>query len=340
MEFGIRIPCYPSDTPQRVAEAARLAEDSGFNYVWMPDSHMILNEVFMSLSVAAFSTRRIKLGTAVCVPFTRHPTVLASATATLNLISGGRAVLGYGSGGSALSQIGLKPFASREQVRKNITIIKDLLCGKTVNFDGKENRLGNANGDIPIFLAACGPRMLQLAGEIADGVIMQVGIGDENLRFGLDNIRSGAERSGRSLEDLKIACFVYTEISSDRGATIKKFKPNCTFYYKISELLKAVGVQMDERITEIYSKPTTYPDTTHAKDWSQAITAASIVPDEVVEKFVLFGTADEITERIAQISKLGITQMFIRHHYSYSIPYKLIKAYSKQIMPHFRDDSH
>jgi 5,10-methylenetetrahydromethanopterin reductase len=338
VEFGIRIP--PSESPHKLGEAAQVAEDGGFDCVWIPDSHMFFNEVFINLSVVALHTKHVKLGPAVCVPFTRHPTVVASSIATLNLVSKGRAVLGYGSGASALAQIGLRPFASLAQVRRDVTIIKDLLHGKIVELNGKQNRLSNADSSIPIYLAATGPKMLQLAGEIADGVIINVGIGDENLHFAFDNIENGAKRSGKKLEDLKILCVVHAspDIVSDKTVALRKFKPICTYWYNSPELLKAVGIRMDDRILALFRKPVTYPDTTHAKDLEQAMAAASAVPDEIVEKFVLFGDGPQIVERITRMFEMGIAHVIVRHYSSHSLPYDLIKLYSEQVIPNFREN--
>ena len=248
MRFGLRVPaCEPAD---QVADFIARAERGGFDYAWVPDSQLLNREVWVSLGVAATRTSRIVLGTNVTNPLTRHATVTASAAATLDEVSRSRFVLGIGTGESSVRVMGWKT-ARLAQVQEYIELMRSLWEGRWVAPHGPAFHLNYATGRrIPVSIAASRPKLLQLAGEIADGVIMVTGISKTALEYGLTNIEIGARRAGRRLEDLDIATGVYCAIADDPRAIRKQAQPYAALY-----ALRYRGTERDfgiEKVTRLY----------------------------------------------------------------------------------------
>src|SRR5881296_3729478 len=146
-----------------MVETAKLAEDNGFEHVWMWDSHVLWQEVTPIFALIAANTSRIRMGPCVTNPATRDPTVTASVLATLNEISGGRMDMGIGRGDSARRVIGRKP-VTVEELEWASVLIRDLAEGRPVSHDGTQIQLKWARGRLPVWIAGYGPKALRLAG--------------------------------------------------------------------------------------------------------------------------------------------------------------------------------
>src|SRR5947199_4981998 len=153
----------------------RSIEAAGFDGAGILDSQMLSRDTFVVLGQAAAATSRLTLFPAVTNPFTRHPSVLAGAIQTVEELAPGRTKFVIGTGYTSASTIGRKP-ATLAQMRACISTVKALLAGDAVDFQGTPGRLGYAAGrDIPVLMAASGPKAIELAGEVADGVLLLVG---------------------------------------------------------------------------------------------------------------------------------------------------------------------
>jgi 5,10-methylenetetrahydromethanopterin reductase len=185
-------------------EYARFLEDSRFSSLWVADSHQLYTDTYATLAVCAMETETLGLRTGVTNPISRHPSVTANAIATINQLSGDRAALGIGAGDSGVYSIGKEP-ATPGELHEAVDTIRALVAGESVDFDGEEFRLEQANGSIDVFVAAEGPATLRMAGEVADGIMFGGGSNPEIVaELALENIRIGAERAGRSLEDITL----------------------------------------------------------------------------------------------------------------------------------------
>lgn len=210
-------------TPQQLIDLARLAESRGYESIWVPEGSG--KEAFSQLTAYALSTQRVQLGTGIATIYSRTPSLLAMTAATLDQVSSKRAMLGLGIGHKAGVEQGHgvvfdKPF---RRMREYVAIIRAILRGEnipeTTVCPVKRFRLEFTpeRATLPIYIAALGPRMCQLAGEVADGVLMNWATTDY-VREAIANVRLGAARAGRKPEDIEIACYIRAAAGPDAKA--------------------------------------------------------------------------------------------------------------------------
>lgn len=335
--FGLRLP--PCEPVRVMAAEAVMAERAGFDSVWIPDSQMLWREAWVTLSAVALATRTVQVGTNVTTPLTRHPTVTAAAITTLDELSGGRAVLGIGPGDSSVRVIGKKP-ATLDAMREAIATIRAFSSGQWVPWGERAIRMKAAEGRnraVPIYMAASGPKMLQLAGEVADGVVLLAGIDAENLAYALGHVRQGAERAGRRLEDLDLVLGAHCYVGDDWREARKLARPYAAYFAMRSpEALRQVGIP----VPEPRPMPDLYPDVNHAEDWDKAVALTDWVPDDVLaafcEKYTLMGDAREIIRKLEAVVSRGIKQVYLLGFSSYRIPHDIAQAFARHVIPHFK----
>ena len=187
MKFGVTM--FPNSLAD-VASGARLAEEMGFDYVGIADSQSLARELYVTLGVVAAATERVMLGPTVSNPLTRHPAVAASAIASINELSGGRAFLGLGSGDSAVLNLGLRP-ARLAELHHYIQTVREMLAGETSEYRGDRAHVRWANAAIPVAMSAEGPRTLAMAGAVADAAIIHTGLTPEVLADTVARVREG-----------------------------------------------------------------------------------------------------------------------------------------------------
>lgn len=205
----------PREPFARAVALAQQAEASGFDAIWVIDSQLIMKDAYLTLALCAGQTQRLKLGTGVTNPLTRHPTVIANAFAGLRELSGGRALLGIGAGDSAVFSLGMRP-ATLATLEAAIRTIRALHAGEAAEVDGRAVRLATASGAVPVFIAASQPRTLALAGRLADGVIV-MGPADPAFAAGqLATVRQAAAEAGRPAGEPFVDLWVTVSLQAER----------------------------------------------------------------------------------------------------------------------------
>jgi 5,10-methylenetetrahydromethanopterin reductase len=213
---------FPIEPPARLVSLAQLAERLGFSCVWVGDSQMIWREAYVVLGAMAQATTRIHLATGVTNPVTRDPAVVAAGLATLHELSGGRARLGIGLGDSSVETLGLRP-ARVADLERAVREMRGLIAGDVVERAGNATALrltyAQPGTRVPTYLAVSGPRIHRLAGRIADGAIVLVGIDPAFLAAARRELERGASEAGRDLaaEGFKIVCWTPCSIGEDGG---------------------------------------------------------------------------------------------------------------------------
>ncbi|MFE2179536.1 LLM class flavin-dependent oxidoreductase [Streptomyces sp. NPDC059455] len=338
IRVGVRIP--PCDRVDRLAGTARRAEELGFDQVWFPDSQLLWRDVFTALTAAALGTERIGLGSAVTNLVTRHPAVVASAARSVAELAPGRFTLGLGVGNSSVGPIGMRSSTGAE-LRAGIATLRALLQGQECDFNGVRSRLRDPAPEVPVHVAASGPRNLRLAGEIADGVILLSGVSRTTLASATARVREGTEAAGRTTETIPLTVSAFCAVTDDVEAEARLLKPICASIAQNggAPFLALAGIELDvpARVEGVY------PDLVHAEDWDAAVEICSAwVSDEVAlrfaQEFCLFGTAKEIAERLTALHADGVTDVFLQHVGSYDPPTELIESVGSAVLPALRPD--
>jgi 5,10-methylenetetrahydromethanopterin reductase len=299
LRFGVRI---PATRPIReVVSTVRRAESAGLDAACFPDSHLNYRELWATLGAVAVSTERISLGATVTNLVTRHPTVTASAARAIAEVAPSRFVLGVGAGDSAIGFDTLRATGTRAMA-EGVRAVRTLLSGRTVRYGEFEAELRGADVEVPIYVAASGPRMLRTAGAVADGVIVSMGSLEEKFA----RIGEGAEDAGRTRPPV----FVYTTcvVTDDVAAASKLMKPFCLRIAQLEgvEIFERAGVRVEPPSHTVGAEG----DVGHAADLAAASSAVdSLVSDEAALWFAhnraLVGPAGELTPRFEELAALG-----------------------------------
>lgn len=214
--------CLPRSVASAVADA-KLAEEVGFSLVGVADSQSVFRELYATMALCAQATRRVRIGPSVTNPVTRHPAVAASAIATVDEIAPGRAFFGIGSGDSAILNLAERP-ARREDLRAYVEAVRALLARGQTTWRGRTARLTWPMRGVPIYLSAEGPRTLELAGEIADGVIVNVGLEPPLVREAVERVHAGARRAGRDPASIDLWALVRINVTDSVAAGIEEIR--------------------------------------------------------------------------------------------------------------------
>ena len=324
MKVDIRVPVgLPViETAEFIADC----EAAGFSGVGVHDHQHSGRDVYLTLALAAQRTTKLTLYPATTNPVTRHPGVLASLAHTLEEIAPGRVRLTVGPGYLAVGNIG-RPRASLETMRQAVLAMRRLLRGETVVFNGAETKLRNiSDPPTPIFMTAAGPRMVELAGEVADGALMLVGLHPESVAAARRRLQVGADRGNRGLDDFHTIYITPTTIDDD-GVRARRW-PQLWFrsgqpylkYPSDSNLfwLREAGIDLPEDFV-----PEEITDT---------------LADAICDAMGLFGTPQECLERLRRAgTESGIEQVFIFPTHTqdggYDMPAKEVAAFKDVIFP-------
>ena len=340
VRVSLRIP-GTQPVPKIMALLQRV-EAAGFDGAGILDSQMISRDTFVILGQAATSTSRLTLFPAVTNPFTRDASVLASGITTVEELAPNRVKFVIGTGYTSASTIGRKP-ATLAEMRACITTVKALVAGQTVDFHGTPGKLAYTNGRrIPVIMAASGPKAIELAGEIADGVLLLVGFNRGIVQRALEYLERGAKRAGRRLDDLEIVWAVRTGTGASTAKARRLARPTAVHWGILrwgGHWLEPAGVKIPKlEIPDAVWK--VYPDLSHAHDWEAAITATSFVPDDVVAELCdalgLVGTPADCAERIVTMTKLGIRNLYLMPLLTFAPPEPEIDAFRDVVFPRLK----
>jgi 5,10-methylenetetrahydromethanopterin reductase len=264
------------------------------------------------MAAFAASTERIKVGSGVVNTWTRNVGLLASTFVTLDDLAPGRVILGLGAWWDPLARkVGITRRHPLQCMRETIEACRALFTLDEVTYDGDfvsldGVRIDVVHGDtsarnIPIYIGATGPKMLQLAGEIADGVVLNYMVSPKYNDDAMEQIAAGAKRAGRSLDDIDRPQLVVCSLDRDRSAALDGARMLLTQYLgQQPHIMKASGV--DQSLVEEINAQVDWP-ATH----EQIEKAASLVPDEVVQLVSASGTPDECRKKVREYIEHGAT---------------------------------
>lgn len=307
LTFGFTI--KPDMSPARVVALTRQAEEAGFGYGWIFDSHVLWLEPYPLLTMMALNTSRMRLGTCVTNPAVRDPTVTASTLATLNLISGGRMDLGIGRGDSSRRMLGKKP-TTLARLEEATQMIRELAAGRSVQHDGDEIRFSwTMGGEIPVWIAGYGPKALHLTGRIADGVILQ--FADPHLiKWCLGMLHEGARAAGRYPGDIKVMVAAAAWVSDDLATAREHVRwfPALVSNHVMDLIARYDQATLPPELTDYVQQRAGYDYRHHAEVGSSN---AQFVTDDIVDRFCIVGNVEEHKGRLLELADLGVDQFNI-----------------------------
>ncbi len=292
-------------------ELVRYAEANGFDAVWQADSRLVRDAVVPMAAFAA-TTDRIKVGSGVVDCWTRNPARLASTFSTLDDLAPGRIICGLGAWWDPLaSKVGISRERPLTVMREVVTVVRALLNNETVSFDGFFAKLDGVELDyvhqerrpkqVPIYIGATGMQMMELAGEIADGVVLNYLVSPAYNTGALAALGRGAERGGRALDQIDRPQLVVCSMDRDRKAALDNARLLVTQYLgQQPHIMKASGVPQEllDEIATVLTWPATH---------DEVVAASRMVPDHIVQMITASGEPDEARATVAEYIATGCT---------------------------------
>jgi 5,10-methylenetetrahydromethanopterin reductase len=306
-KLGVSLGLSPRESIDRFVTLLQRAEDVGVDAAWVVDSQLAMKDAYVTLAVAARETQRLKLGPGVTNLVTRHETVIANAMATLEDFNPGRIMVGVGAGDSAVFPIGKKPLSIRE-CDEGLRRLTALLSGEALPMGDGQNSLSFVpQNRPPIFFAGSQPRMLRLAGAVADGVIIMGPADVESVQMQLAQVDAGAVEAGRSPSDVERDLWVTMSVGEGRDP-VTDVKSWCsaqarwmTTWREMPSSLEAYRPEMDRAAKE-------YDFSTHL---SLSAEHADTVSDEFAKVLAVAGTTAECQQRLSAIAATGVDRITV-----------------------------
>ncbi|MCP4166500.1 MAG: LLM class flavin-dependent oxidoreductase [Chloroflexi bacterium] len=299
-------------------EMVKYAEERGFSEIWQADTRLARDCVVM-MSAFLAETKRMRFGSGVLPIWTRNPAVIAATWSTMWELAGktadgrSRVMLGLGAWWEPISsRVGVNRTKSLTAMRENIEAIRQLFRMEEVTYQGQfvnldRVKLDVAFGDtsprdIPIYIGATGPKMLELSGEICDGVVLNYVVSVDYIRDAVERTRIGAERAGKTLDDVDRPELLVCCLSDDDPQAAMMEGKALVAYYLGTEphIMKASNVDEDliQRVQEYVGWPATEEDYRRA---------ATIIPDEIVRNLMAVGTTRQCQDKVAEYIDAGVT---------------------------------
>jgi probable F420-dependent oxidoreductase len=331
LSFGVTVMPDPPHT--RLVGLMQLAERHGFEYGWTYDSHILWQDSYPLLTLAAVATTKLKLGHCVTNPGIREPTVTASAYATLQDISDGRMVMGIGRGDSSRRVVGLKPVRVAE-FERSLAMIKELMNGRPVEWNGKDLELTWAKGrpEIPLHVAGYGPRALGVAGRVGDGVIIQLA-DPQIIEWIMGTARTAAEEAGRDPDALQCIVCAPSHIGddiTDARNQVRWFPAMVSNH--VMDLIERYGTDgpIPKALTDYVEARKFYDYSEHSRVGARH---GEFVTDEICDRFCVLGTAEQATAKLRELESVGVDQFNV--YLMTGGQEETLEAYGREIIPQF-----
>jgi 5,10-methylenetetrahydromethanopterin reductase len=302
---------------QEELELARYMEERGFSEIWQGDNRLA-RDCIVLMSAFLTHTRRLKVGSGVLPIWTRNPAVIAATFSSMWELGGkvegeGRVLLGLGAWWEPIaSRVGVQMSKPLKAMRENVESIRQLLTMETITYQGEFVNLENVSldvvygdtspRDIPIYIGATGPKMLELAGEICDGVCLNYGVSVDYVKRAITLVEKGAKKAGKTLADIDLPELMVVSMSDeDPDAALHAGKKLAAYYFATEpHIMKASGV--DEEIADQAKALMGWPAT--EEDYERA---SAVIPDEIVRDIMAVGTAGDCRRKVREYLEAGVT---------------------------------
>lgn len=298
-------------------EIAKYAEERGFSEIWQADTRLARDCIVM-MSALLTKTKKMRFGSGVLPIWTRNPAVIAATWSTMWELGGkvndrGRVMLGLGAWWEPIaSRVGVDRRSPLKAMRENVEAIRQLFTMKEVSYEGEfvhldRVKLDVAFGDtsprdIPIYIGATGDKMLEMAGELCDGVVLNYVVSVDYIKKAVNLVEKGAHKAGKTLAQVDRPELLVCCLSDKDPAAAMAEGKKLVAYYLATEphIMKASGVSEDllAKVQAIMSWPATEED---------YIRASKVIPDEVVRELMAVGTSQECRSKVREYVDAGVT---------------------------------
>jgi probable F420-dependent oxidoreductase len=326
MQFGFTL--KPDHTIERTLALARQAEAAGFEYGWLFDSHVLWREPYVLLTLMAEATTKLRLGTCVTNPATREPSVTASALAVLEEVSGGRMDLGIGRGDSARRVLG-KPPTTMATLEEAITVIRDLVEGRSVQYEGTELQLPwTGSWKLPVWVAGYGPMALAMTGRVADGLIIQLADPDL-IRWFVGQVREAEAAAGRPAGSVRVQAAAPAHVGSlELCRKRTRWFPALVSNHVVDLVTKYPRDRLPQALTGYIADRAGYDYHHHAEVGS---TNSAFVGDEVTDRFCVLGSVDDHVAKLRLLADAGVEQFNV--YLMNGDEEEILEIYGRDIIP-------
>ena len=336
MDFGAVLQTNPPAS--RTVHLAKLAEQYGFSHVWTFDSHLLWQEPYVIYSQILAETRRVMVGPMVTNPATRDWTVTASTYATLNEMYGNRTICGIGRGDSAVRVTNGAP-TTLKSLRESIHVIRELANSRAVEYNGAQLQFPwSVGSSLEVWVAAYGPLALKLAGEVGDGFILQ--LADLDIaEWMIRTVRDAAEKAGRDPMSITFCVAAPMYIGDDTSQSREHMRDQCRWFggmvgNHVADIVAKYGTDgaVPEALTDYIAGRQSYDYNEHGRAGN---THTSFVPDDIVERFCVLGTAQQHIEKLEALKALGVNQFagYLQHDNKE----ETLRVYGETVIPALRD---
>ena len=332
MDFGAVLQTNPPAS--RTIHLAKLAEQYGFSHVWTFDSHILWQEPYVIYSQILAETRRVKVGPFVTNPATRDWTVTASVFATLNEMYGNRTVVGIGRGDSAVRVTNGKPTTLAE-LREAIHVIRELGNSREVEYNGSMLRFPwSVGSELEVWVAAYGPLALKLTGEVGDGFILQ--LADVDIaKWMIKTVRDAAEAAGRDPDSITFCVAAPFYIGDDW----EHMRDQCRWFggmvgNHVADIVAKYGESgaVPQALTDYIKGREGYDYNEHGKAGN---VHTEFVPDEIVDRFCVLGTASDHIAKLEELKSIGVDQFagYLQHDNKE----ETLRVYGETVIPALKE---
>lgn len=317
-----------TSSPTKAAFAARRAEEAGWDGVLVVDSQNLAGDAYVCLTAMALATKTIGIGTGVTNPVTRHPAVTASAIASIQRLSAGRAVLGIGRGDSALAHLGKAP-ARLKLFENYLSVLQSYLRKENVPFDALEFNeqiapdvatlgladtpdtsalrwLNERDTKVPVEVAATGPKVIAIAATYADQVMLALGADSQRLGWGIETARQAAKKAGRSVNlgaYINIVC--HPDVSVARALVQGGLSTFARFSVMHGQVRGDISESQESVLNQLHDA---YDMNEHTRsDSKQAI----ILTDEFIDQYSIVGPPEHCLNRLRELNDMGIDKITV-----------------------------
>jgi probable F420-dependent oxidoreductase len=332
MDIGVVLQTTPPAA--RVVDLAKRAETYGFSHVWTFDSHILWEDPYPVHTHILAETRNVTVGPMVTNPATRDWTVTASVFATLNEMFGNRTVIGIGRGDSAVRVINGNP-TTLATLRECIHVVRELANGRAADYKGSSIRFPWASKSrVEVWIAGYGPKALQLIGEVGDGFILQ--LADPDIaEWTIGAVRKAASDAGRDPNAVTICVAAPAYVTDD----LDHAREQCRWFggmvgNHVADIVSRYGESsaVPKALTDYIAGREGYDYNEHGRAGN---THAAFVPNEIVDRFCILGSAQEQVRRLEELAGLGVDQFAV--YLQHDAKDETLRAYGEQVLPAIAD---